>query len=223
MNEIIEYGNLLKEIKDRIRQAQIKAVLSVNAEMINLYWDIGKLVHTKQKLEAWGTKVIQRLSIDIHNELPEIKGFSHRNIKFMIQLYTEYELNMTFGKQLVSQIPWGHNILLMQRIKDHSIRFWHIEQIVQNGWSRDTLNLMIKSDAYNRQGGLVNNFQTTLQKQQSDLVLQTMKDPYIFDFLTLTETFQERELETELIFHLEKFLLNWELVLLSLVGNIIWK
>jgi predicted nuclease of restriction endonuclease-like (RecB) superfamily len=208
MNEIIEYGNLLKDIKERIRNAQIKAVLSVNAEMITMYWDIGKIIYAKQENESWGSKVIQRLSIDIQNELSDIKGFSHRNIKYMVQLYKEYEFDFPIGQQAVAQIPWGHNILLMDKVKDHSIRTWYMEQTIQNGWSRDVLSSMIKNDVFHRQGSLTNNFQLTLPKPQSDLALQTMKDPYIFDFLTLTEPFQERELETELIKHLEKFLIE---------------
>ncbi len=111
-------------------------------------------------------------------------------------------------KQLVSQIPWGHTILLMQRLKDHSIRFWYMKETIKNGWSRDTLTSMIKKDLYTRQGQLTHNFDTTLSLQQSDLVRQTLKDPYIFDFLTIAEPFVERELETELIKHLEKFLIE---------------
>lgn len=208
MTEIIEYSNLLQDIKERIRKAQIKAVLSVNAEMITLYWDIGKIIYSKQKQETWGSKVIQRLAIDIQNELSDIKGFSYRNIKYMVQLYKEYELDFPIGQHAVAQIPWGHNILLMDKVKDLSIRTWYIEQTILNGWSREVLNSMIKNDTFNRQGSLTNNFQLTLPKSQSDLALQTMKDPYIFDFLTLTEPFQERELETELIKHLERFLIE---------------
>ncbi|MFH1258521.1 MAG: PDDEXK nuclease domain-containing protein [Elusimicrobiota bacterium] len=218
MIEVVQYGNLLTEIKDRIRKAQVKAVISVNSEMILMYWDIGKIIYNRQQLEGWGAGVISRLSNDIHNELPEIKGFSERNIKFMVQLYKEYELAMSIGKQpvsqldfkkqLVSQIPWGHNILLMQKIKDESMRFWYMEQTIQNGWSRDVLWSMIKNDSFKRQGKSVTNFTLTLPNEQSNLAMQTLKDPYIFDFLTLAEPFQERELETELVKHLEKFLIE---------------
>jgi predicted nuclease of restriction endonuclease-like (RecB) superfamily len=212
------YGSLLDEIKTRIRQAQVKAALSANAEMIALYWDIGKLIFNRQKQEGWGAGVIPRLAKDIKNELPELKGFSERNIKFMVQLFKEYESDAAIGKQavsqlenvkrLVSQIPWGHNILLMQRIKEKAIRIWYIEQTIQNGWSRDILGLMIKSTVHLRQGNAVTNFNLTLPDPQSDLAQQSLKDPYIFDFLTLTEPFKERELETELVKHLEKFLLE---------------
>ena len=116
------------------------------------------MIHKRQKEEGWGAGVIPRLAKDIQNELSEIKGFSERNIKFMVQLYKEYEADVAIGKQpvsqlknmkqIVSQLPWGHNILLMQRIEDIDVRLWYMEQIIQNGWSRDTLGLMIKSGAH---------------------------------------------------------------------------
>jgi len=165
------------------------------------------------------------LANDIKNELPGIKGFSERNLFFMVQFYKEYNENLImkqpvsqlekpaergveFVKQFVSQIPWGHNILLMQKIKDKSIRFWYIEKTILNGWSRDVLSLMINSKLHLRQGETVNNFSETLPDLRSDLVRQTLKDPYIFDFITITQSFTERELETELIKHVEKFLLE---------------
>lgn len=216
--EIEIYDKLLKEVKVRIRLAQVKATFSANAEMIVMYWDIGGIIYKRKKIKGWGAKVISKLAKDISNELPEVKGFSERNIKYMVQLYKEYETECVIGQQavaqlrkrqqLVAQIPWGHNILLMQNIKDVNIRFWYMEQTIQNGWSRDMLGNMIKSSAYNRQGKAVSNFSVTLPEPQSDLATQTLKDPYIFDFLTLTEPFNERELETELVKHLEKFLIE---------------
>lgn len=218
MKDLEFYGNLLSDIKIRIRQAQLKATLSVNTEMLIMYWDIGKMLYERQKQEGWGTKVIPRLAKDISNELPELKGFSERNIKFMVQLYKEYGVNNAIGKQavsqlenrklLISQIPWGHNILLMQKVKDISNRIWYIEKTIENGWSRDTLSLMIKSNAHKRHGKSISNFSLTLSDPQSDLARQSLKDPYIFDFLTMTEHFNERELELELIKHLEKFLME---------------
>ena len=215
---LVLYGNLLSDIKTRIRQAQIKATLSANAEMIAMYWDVGRMIHKRQQDEGWGAGVIPRLAKDIQNELPELKGFSERNIKFMVQLYKEYETGVIIGKQpvsqfenmkrLVSQLPWGHNILLMQRIKDIPARLWYMEQTIQNGWSRDVLGLKIKSGAHIRQGKAIVNFNLTLPDPQSDLARQSLKDPYIFDFLTLTEPFNERELEVGLVKHLEKFLVE---------------
>ncbi len=239
---LVLYSNLLRDIKARIRQAQIKATLSANAEMITMYWDIGRMIQERQDHEGWGTAVIPRLSRDIRNELPEEKGFSERNIKRMLRFYREYpnilpivpqavaQLQETENKdvlkvpqavaqlpenkhssmlqRLLPQIPWGHNILLVERVKDLSSRLWYIEQIIQNGWGRDTLALMIKSSLYERQGKSITNFKFTLPDPQSDLARQSLKDPFIFDFLTLTEPFNERELETELVKHLEKFLIE---------------
>jgi predicted nuclease of restriction endonuclease-like (RecB) superfamily len=173
---LVLYGNLLSDIKIRIRQAQVKATLSANAEMIAMYWDVGRMIHKRQQDEGWGAGVIPRLAKDIQNELPELKGFSERNIKFMVQLYKEYETGVIIGKQpvsqfenmkrLVSQLPWGHNILLMQRIKDIPARLWYMEQTIQNGWSRDVLGLMIKSGTHIRQGKAVSNFSLTLPDRQ---------------------------------------------------------
>lgn len=238
---LVLYGNLLSDIKTRIRQAQVKATLSANAEMIAMYWDVGRMIYERQQHEGWGTGVIPRLAKDIRNELPKVKGFSERNIGYMIRLAREYgdpailqqavaklqqpenkdvlkvpqavgqltvNAHSVIVQRLVAQIPWGHNILLMERVKDLSSRFWYMEQTIQNGWSRDTLGLMIKSGAHLRQGKAVSNFSLTLPDPQSDLARQSLKDPYIFDFLTLTEPFNEREMETELIKHLEKFLLE---------------
>ncbi|TAN44680.1 MAG: DUF1016 domain-containing protein [Nitrospirae bacterium] len=239
--ELIQYTELLTQIKDRIRQAQVKATLSANAEMILMYWDVGRMINKRQQEEGWGSAVIPRLAKDIRNELPEVKGFSERNIGRMIAFYREYSccsqilpqavanLSSTFAnaekvpqpvakmsaagnpenlQQLVAKVPWGHNILLMEKAKDLPSRLWYMQQTIEQGWSRDVLAQMIKSEAHKRQGTAVNNFQDRLPSPQSDLARQLLKDPYIFDFLTLTEPFEERELETGLVKHLEKFLLE---------------
>jgi len=223
MSGLLFYGDLLRDIKNRIRRAQVKATLSVNAEMILMYWDVGRMIHERQQEKGWGAGVIPRLSKDIRNELSEVKGFSERNIGYMIRFAREYgdpailqqavaklpaDDYLSILKQLVSQIPWGHNIALMERVKDLSHRLWYMQQTIEQGWSRDTLGLMIKSDACKRQGKSVTNFEVHLPASQSELARQTLKDPYLFDFLTLTEPFEERELEVGLVKHLEKFLLE---------------
>lgn len=239
-SDLVFYGGLLTEIKDRVRQAQTKAALSANAEMIAMYWDIGHMIHHRQQREGWGAGVIPRLAIDLKNELPEVKGFSERNIGYMIRFAREYGPPPTLqqpvaklggtdnqrGKvqqavaqlletkefsivqQAVAQIPWGHNILLMEKVKDLPTRTWYMHQTIEQGWSRDTLASMIKGKAHDRQGKAVNNFSTRLPAPQSELARQLLKDPYLFDFLTLEEPFHERELETGLVRHLEKFLLE---------------
>jgi predicted nuclease of restriction endonuclease-like (RecB) superfamily len=218
-NEIERYKGLLNDIKVRLRSAQRKATLSVNAELISMYRDIGEMINHQQKLHGWGAGIIRKLSTDLKNELPEEKGFSERNLKFMVQFYKEYFGPDTIGKQpvsqleqigkqLVSQIPWGHNIILMQKIKSKEIRFKYMQQIIESGWSRDILVNMIKGSWHNRQGILTSNFKSTLTDLQSNSAQQMLKDPYVFDFLTITEPFNERELETELIKHLERFLIE---------------
>lgn len=225
----VDYADLLGKIKQRIRRGQAQAVFAANAELIRLYWDIGRMLHERQLQEGWGAAVIPRLSRDIRNELPDVKGFSERNIKRMLSFYREYSMLCDERPHAVAQIdktqkvpqgvaqipvdllwriPWGHNILLMEKVKDVKTRYWYVTQVINQGWSRDVLRLMIESRAYGRQGKAVTNFEDRLVPPQSDLVQQTLKDPYIFDFLTLDEPFHERELETGLIRHLEKFLLE---------------
>jgi len=205
--EIEKYNSFLVDIKTQIKLSQQKAFNAVNQEMISLYFNIGKMIDTWQKELGWGAKVIDKLSLDILNEFPNMSGFSTRNLKLMVQFYKEYS-NDEFVQPIVAQIPWTHNIILIQKIKDKNIRFWYIEQTLQNGWSKDILSLMIKSEVHNRTGSLVSNFSQILPPLESDLVQQSFKDPYRFDFLTITEPFRERELENNLIKHMEKFLIE---------------
>lgn len=224
--ELQTYTSLLADIKERIQRGQFRVAQSVNAELIQMYWDIGHMLHERQRQQGWGAGIIPKLAKGIVNELPEVKGFSERNLKRMLRFYREYALlpgahQQEHGSidspgksvsvkvpQAVALLPWGHNMLLIERIKDQTERFWYAEQIQIQGWSRDSLLQMIKGNAYARQGSAVSNFENRLLVPQSELVQQTLKDPYIFDFLTLSEPFKERELEAELLKHLEKFLLE---------------
>lgn len=215
---LADYANLLGRIKARIRQAQARAVLAANAEMVRLYWDVGRMLDERQEHEGWGAAVIPRLARDLHNELPEIKGFSERNLKRMLRFYRSYPAPESIVPRAVAQlppdeplvwsIPWGHQSVLLEKVKDLDVRVWYMEQTLRNGWSRDILTLMIKGDAHARQGRAVSNFPDRLPLAQSDLVTQTLKDPYIFDFMTLEGPFHERELETGLLHHIERFLLE---------------
>lgn len=223
-NDLVLYSELLDKIKTRIRQGQVRAVLSANAEMIRIYWDVGQMICERQVQAGWGTGVLPRLAQDLHNQISEIKGFSVRNLKLMTQFYREYSDVFLIGQQpvaqlakfcqfpkgqhVVAQIPWGHNIILMQKIKDKAIRFWYMQKTIEQGWSRDILALMIKGEVHKREGKAISNFNKRLPSPQSDLVQQTLKDPYVFDFLTLEEPFHECELETSLVRHLEKFLVE---------------
>ena len=244
------YGDLLADIKTRIRQAQKRAVMSANAEMIQMYWDIGYMVAKRQGLEGWGKGLLRRLADDLKSELPEIKGFSERNLQLMIQFQKEYpdlfgipqrpvaelagtpvfvnnrpqpvaEIDSNDPAQLaqgaeeirimqriVAQLPWAHNVILIQKLKDLTTRFWYAQQAISQGWSRDTLALMIKAHSHKRQGTAVTNFDIQLPKPHAQLAKDALKDPYIFDFLTLDKPFRERELESGLVEHLERFLLE---------------
>jgi len=254
-----DYTRVLKDIKTRIRTAQVKAALAANQEMILLYWDVGRMIEDRQKQAGWGAAVIPRLSRDIRNEMPEVKGFSERNIDRMIAFYREYPEfenaisptplaklepspispravakltatgmkvqrqsspspisplpvakleNTAILQPLVAKLPWAHNVLLMQKIKDLSTRYWYMQATLQQGWSRDVLALMINGRTHERQGKAITNFADRLPPIQSDLAQQVVKDPFIFDFMTLEEPFHERELETSLVRHLEKFLVE---------------
>lgn len=231
------YPEFFNNLKTRIREAQVKATLSVNRELILLYWEIGYQLDAAQKNQRWGAAVIPRLAKDLKNELPELKGFSERNIAYMLAFAREYGLPPILQQpvaKLISEkfvpkttakfpiaktdpwmleallpvLPWGHNILLIEKVKERTPRLWYAQKTLENGWSRNVLNLMIQSRAHERQGKAITNFDHRLPPAQSDLAKQTLKDPYIFDFLTITKPFQERELETGLIEHLEKFLLE---------------
>jgi predicted nuclease of restriction endonuclease-like (RecB) superfamily len=236
------YAGLLADIKQRIRTAQVRTAMAGNASMLMLYWEIGGVLAERQKNEGWGAAVLPRLATDLHNDLPEVKGFSARNLRLMIQFFDEYPAfgpiwqravaklsdDPTGGKKgspLMSQLPaesadaqiwqravaqltWAHNVILIQKVKDLPTRLWYARQAFEHGWSRDVLSLQIQSRAHERHGKAVTNFQRTLPPPQSDLASQLLKDPYVFDFLTLEKPFHERELETGLLRHLQHFLVE---------------
>ena len=243
------YAPFLKAVKDRIRVAQVRATLSANAELICLYWDIGRAVDAMQREKGWGAAVIPRLARDISSDMPEVKGFSERNIGYMIRFAREYGARPILqqpvaksagpGKvpqaaaqlpdgetvqtppakstasddrvilqQLAAKLPWGQNVLLLEKVRDLSARLWYVQQTIEHGWSRNVLAFQISGRAHERRGKAVHNFHATLPPPQSDLAEQVLKDPYIFDFLTLAEPFRERELELALLDQVQKFLLE---------------
>jgi len=201
------YIKLLDRIKISVRKAQIKASLSVNRELIKLYFHIGKLILTIQNEEGWGKSIVERLSKDLSHEFSDLKGFSTRNLWNMRQFYFTYQKHRNL-QQLVAEIPWGHNLVLLNSIKNNKDREWYIYHIIENGWSRNVLIHQIKSDLINRKGKAVTNFKKTLPNPQSDLAQQILKDPYHFEFLTIDEKIREKELENNLIQHLQSFLLE---------------
>ncbi|MCL6582685.1 MAG: PDDEXK nuclease domain-containing protein [bacterium] len=201
------YAELLESLKERIRQAQVHAALSVNRELVLLYWRIGKEILQRQEQEGWGAKVIDRLALDLGREFPEMKSFSTRNLKYM-RAFAEAWPDEPIVQQLVAQIPWGHNVRLLDYVKDPAERLWYAQQTIEHGWSRNVLVHQIESKLYQRQGKAITNFERTLPVPQSDLARALIKDPYVFDFLTLGPQAQERDLERALLNHLRDFLLE---------------
>jgi len=202
-----DYPALLQTLKERIRNAQIKAALSVNKEMVLLYWQIGREILSKQKLEGWGAKIIDKLADDLRLEFPDLKGFSSRNLKYM-RAFAEAWPDEQFVQQVVAQLPWGHNVRLLDYVKDTNAREWYICATIHNGWSRNVLVHQIELDLYHRQGQSITNFELTLPKPQSDLAQQVLKDPYTFDFLNIGSEVRERDLENSLVAHIRDFLLE---------------
>jgi len=207
--DISSYSKVLEELKSKIRKAQYKATISANKEMIILYWNIGATILLQQKKQGWGSKVIDRLSLDLTISFPDMKGFSSRNLKYMRKLAETYP-DKVIVQQLVAQIPWGHNVRILDYIDNPTERIWYIEQTVKNGWSRNVLVHQIESGLYKRQRGIskTTNFKKTLSLPQSDLAQQTIKDPYVFDFLNISQNARELELQNELVRHITKFLLE---------------
>ncbi|BAY59289.1 hypothetical protein NIES2135_61660 (plasmid) [Leptolyngbya boryana NIES-2135] len=205
--DIQKYDEFLSALKSRIRSAQLRAAIAVNKELVLLYWHIGREILTRQAEAGWGGKVIERLAKDLKREFPDIKGFSRTNLLYM-RAFAEAYPDEEFVHQLGGQIPWKHNCVLMDRVKDPEQRVWYIRQTIENGWSRAILEMQIESNLYQRQGGAVTNFEKTLPKPQSDLAQALVKDPYNFDFLSLNKAAQERDLERGLVGHIRDFLLE---------------
>lgn len=207
-----EYAQVLADIKKRVQESQIKAALSVNKEMMQLYWFIGSIITEKQERCGWGTGIIDNLVEDLQKTFPGIKGFSRINIFRMRAFYLAYEKVSQAATQITNlpifNIPWFHNVVIIHKIKNNEERLWYAQNTITHGWSRSALELHIKSNLYVREGKSVNNFQKTLPAPHSELAQQTLKDPYVFDFLTLHQKHLEKDLEQGLIDHLQKFLLE---------------
>lgn len=201
------YPQILEGIKSEIRQARLKAIMSANAQLLSLYWQIGTQLQQQRQESKWGDQIINRLSTDLKREFPDLKGFSPRNILYMVQFAATYP-DFSITQRPVAQLPWAHHVILIDKVKDSSQRLFYMEKALENGWSRDVLSLQIKSALHTRQGAAISNFTNTLPQSQSDLAQQVFKDPYIFDFLTLTDDFQEKDLENGLIEHIAKFLVE---------------
>ena len=202
-----EYGELFAALKDRVASSRYKAARSVNKELIMLYHHIGLVILAAQAREGWGTKVIDQLSRDLGSEFPEMKGFSTRNLKYMRKFAQEYP-DMQFVQEALAQLTWYHNITLLDKISDKQTRMFYIKNAIEHGWSRNIMVLQIESSLHKRQGQAITNFKDKLPNGQSDLAHYTLKDPYIFDFLSISKEAHEREVEKALIAHMEKFILE---------------
>lgn len=232
-----EYGNWLESLKEKIKQSQIKASLSVNSELIRLYWNLGLQIIEKQENSKWGSGFLVQLSKDLQREFPTVTGFSKRNLElirqwvqfyssnnndFAKQLVSQTETDHSIAKQVVSQlqntgnqyfnrffqIPWGHHILIIQKIKENSEALFYINETIENGWSRAVLEYQIESNLLKRKGSAITNFKTTLPLHESDLAQQILKDPYNFEFLSLSEKAKEHDLEQKLVENITQFLLE---------------
>jgi predicted nuclease of restriction endonuclease-like (RecB) superfamily len=201
------YVSTLENIKKQIKESRLKAALSVNSELIRLYWRIGSSILEKQKEAKWGDKVLENLSKDLSDAFPDMKGFSKRNI-FYMRSFAEIYPDFQFVQQAAAQIPWFHNVAIMQAAKSKEEREFYVKETIDNGWSRNVLEMQIARNLYHRQGKAINNFKQTLSPEQSDLVNQTLKDPYVFDFLSIGNEASEREIEKDLVNYITKFLLE---------------
>lgn len=207
LNTLNDYAVWLTALKQRIQSAQQRASLSVNRELILLYWQIGRDILERQDIQGWGAKVIDRLAYDLSTAFPDMKGFSRRNLLYM-RSFAEQWPDAEFVQQAVAQIPWGHNILIITKCGTLAEARFYIEQTLEHGWSRDVLAIQLKSNLFGRAGKAVTNFSRTLPLPQSDLAQQTLKDPYTFDFMAMTAPYNERDVERQLTQHITQFLLE---------------
>lgn len=204
----IQYNNWLKSLKQKIKSAQLKAAVTVNSQLLELYWDLGKDIAQKQKGANWGDAILEQLSVDLKLAFPQIKGFSRRNLYAIKQWYNFYCNEKEFVPQLVAQIPWGHNRLIISKIKNIEEALFYCKATLHNGWSRDQLEIAIKNNYFETKGKSISNFEITLPAQQSQLAIETLKNPYNLDFLGLEDDALEKEIEDAMMHHLTKFLIE---------------
>lgn len=219
-----EYKQFIHAIKQRIHAAQIKAAVTVNREMLLLYWDLGERMIAKQQETTWGSGFIKQMSKDLQIEFPEMKGFSIRNLELMRQWVRFWLGHPVFAQQAATQletdskgqqladqlrnIPWWHHVVILSKLKNHDEALFYVQKTIQNNWSRVVLVHQIENKLYARTGKAIDNFEATLPAPHSDLARETLKNPYTFDFLTLREKHDEKELEDALVQHVTQFLLE---------------
>ena len=209
MNHLIPkgYSALLAELKERIRSERLRVVMAANSALVMMYWDIGQRILARQNAEGWGAKVIARLSKDLRKAFPDMTGLSTRNLKYMRAFAATWP-DIQIVQQAVAQIPWSHNIILMEKLKEQELRLWYAAMAREHGWSRSILVMQIEGRLHERQGNALTNFPQTLPPEASDMAAQIFKDPYLFDFLGTADPRREREVEQALVDHIQQFLLE---------------
>jgi predicted nuclease of restriction endonuclease-like (RecB) superfamily len=201
------YAEWLAELKLRVHSARQRAATAVNRELVDLYWKIGRDILAQQATQGWGAKVIERLAHDLRTAFPEMKGFSRANLMYM-RAFAEAWPDEEIVQQAVGQLPWGHNLVLLSKLKTAQLRLAYAQRAIEQGWSRNALNIHIETRLLEREGKAVTNFSARLPVSRSDLALQALKDPYVFDFLGIGQEAGEREIEAALVEHISRFLLE---------------
>lgn len=201
------YGAFLTQVKDRVRRAQISAALAANSELIALYWQLGRDIAGQEAARGWGAKFVERLAADLRREFPAIKGLSPRNLRYTKAFFASWQ-DEAILQQVAAKLPWGHHMLLLDKLDDASNRVFYARGAIEHGWSRSVLALHIERRLHLRQGEAVTNFERTLPAPHSDLARDALRDPYVFDFLQLTNDAQERDIEAQLLEHVRDFLLE---------------
>ena len=222
------YKVFIVDLKSKIKHSQIKVASTVNHALLTFYWELGEMIDAKQKETKWGGRLIEQMALDLKKEFPSLKGFSRTNLFYIKKFYVFYSshCNITDTAQcadqenvivqhsvgqlenIALQIPWRHNIEILNKCKNRDEALFYIKQTIINNWSSDTLSLNIKTNLFKRNAQGINNFKSTLPIPQSDLAIQTIKDPYVFDFLTFEKPFVERDIENKLVDNITKFLLE---------------
>lgn len=202
------YKIWLEKLKQKISVSQLKAAVSLNTQLMELYWDLAKEIIIKQHESSWGDAVFEQLSIDLRLSFPNIKGFSRRNLYAIRQWYLFYSSSSEFVPQPVAQIPWGHNRLIISKIKNVKEALFYCNATLQNGWNREQLEIQIQNNYFEAKGKSITNFQITLPAIQSELAIETLKNPYNFDFLGLENDALEREIENAMMQHIVRFLIE---------------
>jgi predicted nuclease of restriction endonuclease-like (RecB) superfamily len=202
-----DYAAWLVELKARIHSAQQRATLAVNRELVLLYWQIGRDILARQSNEGWGAKVIERLALDLRNAFPDMKGFSRANLMYM-RAFAEAWPEASIVQQAVGQLPWGHNLVLLTKLKTAEQRLVYAQRAIEHGWSRNVLNIHIERRLLEREGQAVSNFALRLPAPASDLAQESLKDPYLFDFLGVGQEAGERAIEEAIVQHITRFLIE---------------